>query len=379
VRLLGKYWPAQMPEILRDVDVVLIPSRFEESFSLILSEAWACGVPVVAADSGAMAERIEDGMDGWLLNAYEFQPWLERLEKLVSGVGRRALREMRERIQKKERRTTADMTQDYLVEYRRLLNQTKAAVEPLPAPAEATALDISSESLHRTDQLGPVAAPPAPAVLARKKVSLSAVVMVDESNYRWLENTLESLRRHLNPADVVIVCDGPDIDPADSDTMVVSDLRAAVERAQGGEGAWLLMLSAGDAVNDNAGSWLDVCAQSDAELIYFDQVHVSTEGYAYAPVSSPPPDRILGLQCPWLAAGCMVRADVVKRLVGREPATGSGAVSPGRRTEHQDASFAGRGDSEAGCEFYPPGEPGNDAGPGRAQSAGGRVPGPEQR
>jgi len=333
VRLLGKYWPRNMPELLATVDVVLIPSKCEESFSLILSEAWACGVPVVAADSGALAERVKDGVDGWLLDAYEPRQWLERLQKLVADEGRRELCEVRERIQKKEKRTTTEMAQDYLVQYRRLLDQTTATVEPLPAPAEAITLDTESASLRRTDQLQPVAASPAPRLVAATKATLSAVIMVDEGNRQWLDNTFESLRRRVNPVDVFVVWDGPDLDCAVTNATVVSDLQAAAERAQG---AWLLILSAGDVVNDNAGSWLDLCAQSDAELVYFDQVHVSTEGYAYAGVSSPPPDRILGLQCPWPSAGCMVRAEAVKRLIGRETSTGAALVALSLRAAAQN-------------------------------------------
>ena len=47
--------------------LVLMPSPVPESFSYALSEAWAAGVPVLAAPLGALAERIGAHGGGWLL------------------------------------------------------------------------------------------------------------------------------------------------------------------------------------------------------------------------------------------------------------------------------------------------------------------------
>lgn len=47
--------------------LVLMPNRVPESFSYALSDAWSAGVPVLAAPSGALAERIGAHGGGWLL------------------------------------------------------------------------------------------------------------------------------------------------------------------------------------------------------------------------------------------------------------------------------------------------------------------------
>ena len=47
--------------------LVLMPNTVPESFSYALSDAWAAGVPVLAAPSGALAERIAAHGGGWLL------------------------------------------------------------------------------------------------------------------------------------------------------------------------------------------------------------------------------------------------------------------------------------------------------------------------
>ena len=53
-----------MPHLLQRMDVVLLPSvttsRWKEQFGRILIEAMACGVPVIASDSGEIPEVVSD-------------------------------------------------------------------------------------------------------------------------------------------------------------------------------------------------------------------------------------------------------------------------------------------------------------------------------
>jgi Glycosyl transferases group 1 len=60
VRVRGYYRAGSLPELLarQGASVALILSAVPESFSLVLSEAWAAGVPVVAPASGAFVERL---------------------------------------------------------------------------------------------------------------------------------------------------------------------------------------------------------------------------------------------------------------------------------------------------------------------------------
>jgi glycosyltransferase involved in cell wall biosynthesis len=46
------------------LDVVVVPTLWYETASLIVQEAFAAGVPVVASHIGALQERVEDGVDG---------------------------------------------------------------------------------------------------------------------------------------------------------------------------------------------------------------------------------------------------------------------------------------------------------------------------
>jgi glycosyltransferase involved in cell wall biosynthesis len=66
VRVRGYYGAGSLPRLLRRdrVDLALLPSIVPESFSLVLSECRAAGVPVLAFDLGAVGERLRQGGGG---------------------------------------------------------------------------------------------------------------------------------------------------------------------------------------------------------------------------------------------------------------------------------------------------------------------------
>ncbi|KMO42490.1 hypothetical protein VQ02_03040 [Methylobacterium variabile] len=65
----GSYDPGDLPRLLAeaDPDYVFLSSVWPETYSYVLSEAWAAGYPVVAFDIGAPAERIRAEGGGLLI------------------------------------------------------------------------------------------------------------------------------------------------------------------------------------------------------------------------------------------------------------------------------------------------------------------------
>jgi glycosyltransferase involved in cell wall biosynthesis len=60
-----------MPRLLKNIDCVVLPATCEP-FGRIVVEAMAAGKPVVAVNSGAIPEIIEDGISGCLVNSGDF-------------------------------------------------------------------------------------------------------------------------------------------------------------------------------------------------------------------------------------------------------------------------------------------------------------------
>jgi GT2 family glycosyltransferase/glycosyltransferase involved in cell wall biosynthesis len=96
VRYGGALPHAGVPAALAGLDVVVVPSVWLENGPLVIREAFAAGVPVVAADLGGMAEMVEDGGSGLLFrpgDAADLRRCLERLlqepglrERLCAGI-----------------------------------------------------------------------------------------------------------------------------------------------------------------------------------------------------------------------------------------------------------------------------------------------------
>ena len=67
VRALGRVGEAQKLEELARADVLCAPSLHGESFGMVLTEAFAAGLPVVASDIAGYRDVVRDGRDGILV------------------------------------------------------------------------------------------------------------------------------------------------------------------------------------------------------------------------------------------------------------------------------------------------------------------------
>lgn len=66
IEFLGKFSNSQLPKILAETDVLILPSICYESFSIVIREAFAAGIPVITSDIGAQKEAINNRKNGIL-------------------------------------------------------------------------------------------------------------------------------------------------------------------------------------------------------------------------------------------------------------------------------------------------------------------------
>ena len=66
---LGSVHPEEMPRHYRAADLLVVPSVFEEPFGMVCLEGMAAGVPVLAARKGGLPEFVENGANGYLIDA----------------------------------------------------------------------------------------------------------------------------------------------------------------------------------------------------------------------------------------------------------------------------------------------------------------------
>jgi glycosyltransferase involved in cell wall biosynthesis len=104
---------ARKRELLSAASALLFPIDWPEPFGLVMIEAMACGTPVIAWNNGAVAEVVEHGVTGFIV---------ETMDEAVNAVAR--LPELdRSTIRARflERFTAERMARDYVAIYRQLL------------------------------------------------------------------------------------------------------------------------------------------------------------------------------------------------------------------------------------------------------------------
>jgi glycosyltransferase involved in cell wall biosynthesis len=115
VSYLGSVGPQRRGEILGGGAALLHPIAFDEPFGLSVVEAMACGTPVVAYRRGSMAEVVDEGVTGFLVDS---------LDDAVTAVTRVATIDRAGcRAQAQRRFSVNQMVSDYIGIYREIVGR----------------------------------------------------------------------------------------------------------------------------------------------------------------------------------------------------------------------------------------------------------------
>lgn len=87
IHFLGRYDNRHLPELLAQVDVVVIPSIWHETFSLVAREALLAGLPVIASAVGALPEVIVDNVNGLLVPPSDADALHQAMARLIDDRG----------------------------------------------------------------------------------------------------------------------------------------------------------------------------------------------------------------------------------------------------------------------------------------------------
>lgn len=118
VEYVGEIGGAAKEELLGNAMALLFPIDWPEPFGLVMIEAMACGVPVIAWQRGSVAEVVDDGLTGFVVDNLDAA--VEAVQR-VGGLSRRDCRQAFE-----ERFSVERMCDDYLQVYERLLEHVPA-------------------------------------------------------------------------------------------------------------------------------------------------------------------------------------------------------------------------------------------------------------
>ncbi len=84
IELLPSYNNRDLDTMLRDIDVVVVPSVMRESSSLVTRESIARRTPVICTDSGGPEEIVSDGVNGRIFQTNDSEQLARILSDLIS-------------------------------------------------------------------------------------------------------------------------------------------------------------------------------------------------------------------------------------------------------------------------------------------------------
>lgn len=87
VEALGRQSAAEVGHLMRQAAFLLLPSEWYEGFPLVLVEAFAHGLPVLASRLGSMADIIEDGKTGLLFEPGNPRDLADKAQWLLDNPG----------------------------------------------------------------------------------------------------------------------------------------------------------------------------------------------------------------------------------------------------------------------------------------------------
>ena len=83
IRWKGSILPHLVVQTIKAYDILCIPSSVCEMSPLVIQEAFAAGVPVLASDVYGNAEQITDGENGWLFKFKDIADLKNKIELLI--------------------------------------------------------------------------------------------------------------------------------------------------------------------------------------------------------------------------------------------------------------------------------------------------------
>lgn len=108
----GTYDRGDLANRVADIapDALLLPSVTVETYSHIITEAWAMGLPVIVTDRGAPAERVRSTGAGWIISVDDPA---QALDQILSGFGDGTFEQAHAKVAEATWPTTSQMATAY--------------------------------------------------------------------------------------------------------------------------------------------------------------------------------------------------------------------------------------------------------------------------
>jgi glycosyltransferase involved in cell wall biosynthesis len=132
VKFYGPYRGEELPDLMRQVDWVVVPSIWWENSPLVIQEAFLHGRPLITSDIGGMKEKVTDGVDGIHFRVGSAEDLADKLTEVLKD----ATAWQRRRDAAPKPLSHADVADQHLALYRAL---QAAPVQSRPGRRQAAA------------------------------------------------------------------------------------------------------------------------------------------------------------------------------------------------------------------------------------------------
>lgn len=97
VKYIGKVSRKDIPFFMSKGKALLMPTKIEEAFGLVMVEAMAVGTPVITYDRGTAREIVEDGVTGFIVKKDDIKAMAEAMKR-IGTIDRKACRARVEKL-----------------------------------------------------------------------------------------------------------------------------------------------------------------------------------------------------------------------------------------------------------------------------------------
>jgi glycosyltransferase involved in cell wall biosynthesis/ubiquinone/menaquinone biosynthesis C-methylase UbiE len=85
IEFCGEYHFESVADVIKDIDMVVVPSLWYENAPLVISVAQMFGVPVIASRLGGMAEMVADGVNGFTFQPGDVEDLADRIRMIAAN------------------------------------------------------------------------------------------------------------------------------------------------------------------------------------------------------------------------------------------------------------------------------------------------------
>jgi glycosyltransferase involved in cell wall biosynthesis len=83
IKFMAEFNNADVADVFREIDVLIVPSIWNENAPLVIQEAFSARTVVIASNIGGIPELVNDGINGLLFRAGDAQDLREKIECLA--------------------------------------------------------------------------------------------------------------------------------------------------------------------------------------------------------------------------------------------------------------------------------------------------------